>query len=254
MMVAVVSGKNVLVTGAASGIGKACVEYLLTAGNRVLAMDLDIARLGSAFPHREERRLAFFGGDVSKAQDCADAVAAAIADLGKIDALMHWAGKHSIKPWDQLTAEDFCEQLRVNVTGSFLMAQAVARRMKTSGGGAIMLTGSTAVIHAPIGGQAGNGGPAYVTAKAAITGLVRTLARALGPYLIRVNAVAPGVTETPMIGNYSAEARRTQITQSPMGKIASAEEIAEAGCLLISDASRYVSGEIVIVNGATSFG
>ena len=121
-------------------------------------------------------------------------------------------------------------------------------------GGAIVLTGSTAVIHAPIGGAAGNGGPAYVAAKAAITGLVRSLARALGPLGVRVNGIAPGVTETPMIANYSQESRARQIEGSPFGRIGSAEEVAEAGCVLISDASRYVSGEVLIVNGATSFG
>ncbi|GAA4342043.1 SDR family NAD(P)-dependent oxidoreductase [Pigmentiphaga soli] len=253
-MSCVVADKSVIVTGAASGIGKACAAYLLAGGNRVLAMDLDMVRLAAAFPERDEQQLVLFAGDVSQAPACVAAVEAACRQFGRLDALMHWAGRHSIKTWDELTAEDFADLLAVNVTGAFLMAQAAARRMKDDGGGAIVLTGSTAVIHAPIGGKAGNGGPAYVTAKAAVTGLVRTLARALGSHGIRVNGIAPGVTETPMIGNYSEQSRQAQIAQSPMGRIGSAEEVAEAGCLLIADASRYVSGEMLIVNGATSFG
>ncbi|MYZ49133.1 SDR family NAD(P)-dependent oxidoreductase [Propylenella binzhouense] len=245
--------QTVLVTGAASGIGRACVRHLLATGERVLAMDLRLADLEAAFPERPEM-LALREGDVRSAEDCAAAVDAAVAAFGRLDALMHWAGRHSIKPWEDLTAADLNAILEVNVTGSFLIAQAAARHMRRNRSGAIVLTGSTAVIHAPIGGAAGNGGPAYVASKAAITGLVRSLARALGPDNIRVNAVAPGVTETPMIGNYSAETREAQTRQSPMGRIGTAEEVAEAGCMLISQAARYVSGEVLIVNGATSFG
>lgn len=253
-MTAIVSGKNVLVTGAASGIGKACVNYLLGGGNRVLAVDLKIDALEAAFSGHDPEQLAFFAADVSSTEDCSAAVAASGAFFGKLDALMHWAGIHSTKAWDELTADDFTRIFSVNVTGSFLMAQAAARKMKDEGGGAIMLTSSTSIYHAPIGGKAGNGGPAYVTSKAAIVGMVRTLARALGPSNIRVNGIVPGVTDTPMIGNYSEETRQLQRDRSPLGRIGSAEELAEAGCMLISDASRYVSGELVIVNGATMFG
>lgn len=253
-MVATVSGKSVLVTGAASGIGKACVAYLLSGGNRILAMDLQMDQLSAVFPQADKEQLAFVAGDVSQTSACADAVAAAGQHFGKLDAVIHWAGRHSTKTWEELTAEDVNQLLAINVTGSFLIAQAAARYMKANDGGAIVLTGSTAVIHAPIGGAAGNGGPAYVTSKAAITGLVRTLARALGPHGIRVNGIVPGVTETPMIRNYSDATRNLQITQSPLGRIGTAEEVAEAGCMLIGEASRYVSGEMLIVNGATSFG
>ena len=247
-------GQVVIVTGAASGIGKACVAHLLENGRKVVAVDLNAQLLEAAYG-AGSADLVLQGCDVADAAQCAEAVDAAAAAFGRVDALIHWAGRHSIKTWDQLTAEDFDQVLRVNVTGSFLIAQATARRMIADGnGGAIVLTGSTAVLHAPIGGGAGNGGPADVTSKAAITGMVRSLARALGPSGIRVNGVAPGVTETPMIGNYSQETRQLQIATSPLGRIGSAEEVAEAGAMLIGQASRYVSGEVLIVNGATIFG
>jgi 3-oxoacyl-[acyl-carrier protein] reductase len=250
-----VTDRTMIVTGAASGIGKACADYLAAGGNRLVLVDIALDSLRHAVAETNDNLL-LVEADLSREQDCARAVAAAADRFGRLDALMHWAGRHSIKTWDELTAEDFDALLRVNVTGAFMMAQAAARRMRDQKerGGAIVLTGSTAVIHAPIGGAAGNGGPAYVTSKAAITGMVRTLARALGPFCIRVNGVAPGVTETPMISNYSQETRKLQIDNSPLGRIASAAEVAEAGCMLISDASRYVSGEVMIVNGATSFG
>lgn len=254
-MTCCVSDRVVVVTGAASGIGKACAEYLAAGENRLILADLSLDALRSAFP-ADSANVVLVEADVSKASDCARIIATASQRFGRLDALLHWAGRHSIKTWDELTAEDFDALLRVNVTGAFLMAQAAARQMRDQErpGGAIVLTGSTAVIHAPIGGAAGNGGPAYVTSKAAITGMVRTLARALGPHGIRVNGIAPGVTETPMISNYSQATRALQIEGSPLGRIASAAEVAEAGCMLVSDASRYVSGEMMIVNGATSFG
>ncbi|HZT52482.1 MAG TPA: SDR family oxidoreductase, partial [Stellaceae bacterium] len=99
-----------------------------------------------------------------------------------------------------------------------------------------------------------NGGPAYVTSKAAITGLVRSLARALGPQGVRVNAVAPGVTDTPMIDTYTPEQRTASIGRVPLGRLAAPEEIASVGCFLISDAARYMTGEVVIVNGGAQFG
>lgn len=248
------NGQVVIVTGAASGIGLACSKYLLAAGKRIVAADFDEKRLKEAFGSHSDN-LVLQGCDVSKTADCAATVDAAASNFGRLDALIHWAGRHSFKAWDELTGEDFDAILRVNVTGSFLMAQAAARQMIADGnGGSIVLTASTAVIHAPIGGKAGNGGPAYVTSKSAITGMVRSLARALGPHNIRVNGIAPGVTETPMIGNYTDETRQLQIASSPLGRIGSAEEVAEAGAMLISEAARYVSGEVMIVNGATAFG
>lgn len=249
-----VAQSAVIVTGAASGIGKACADYLLSGGNSVLAVDLRREDLAAAFPG-DRAGLVTVAADISRPGDCEAMVGAAVDAFGRVDAVMHWAGRHSTKAWREITAEDFNALLAVNVTGAFLVAQAAARQMaRQETGGAIVLTGSTAVIHAPIGGQAGNGGPAYVASKAAITGLVRSLARAMGPDGIRVNGVAPGVTETPMISNYAQETRELQIRTSPLGRIATPQEVAEAGCMLISGASRYVSGEVLIVNGATSFG
>jgi 3-oxoacyl-[acyl-carrier protein] reductase len=129
-----------------------------------------------------------------------------------------------------------------------------ARQMTKQKAGAIVLASSTSMIAGAMGGAAGNGGPAYVASKAAIIGLVRSLARALGPSGIRVNAVAPGVTETPMIATYSAENRATQQGRVPLGRLGDPDEIASVAGFLISDAARYVNGETIIVNGGSNFG
>jgi len=247
------TSQSVIVTGAASGIGKACVEYLLTKNHNILAVDLDLDRLKTGFP-KPSSNLDFCAADISKSEACTNIVEQAINRFGKIDALMHWAAIHSTKTWDEITADELDRVLRVNVTGTFLIAQAVAKSMKDTGGGSIVLTGSTSVMHGATGEITGTGGPAYVASKASITGIIRSLAKALGRYQIRVNSVMPGPTITPMTKNYDEQTRKHLSAMSPLGRIASPEDIAEAGCFLISPEARFVSGESLIVNGATMFG
>jgi NAD(P)-dependent dehydrogenase (short-subunit alcohol dehydrogenase family) len=245
--------ETVIVTGAASGIGKACALMCLKEGREVIALDRKEADLAKALP-KGEARLELVAADVSQTADCAAAVERAVKRFGKLDALIHWAATHSTKHWTELTAEEFNRVLGINVTGSFLIAQAAARHMQPRKKGAIVLCASTSVLHGSIGGGPGNGGPAYVTSKAAITGLTRTLSRALAPDGIRVNAVAPGVTETPMIATYTPEARAMQKARVPTGKLAEPDEIASVGCFLITEGARYINGEVIIVNGAAAFG
>ena len=245
--------QTVLVTGAASGIGKASAHQLLEAGYEVAALDLDLATLRAALP-ADRPVLELVAGDVSRQADCQAAIDKAVTRFGKIDAVIHWAARHSTTYWTELTADEFNRVLAVNTTGSFLIAQAAARQMTKQKAGAIVLASSTSMIAGAMGGTAGNGGPAYVASKAAIIGLVRSLARALGPSGIRVNAVAPGVTETPMIATYSAENRATQQARVPLGRLGDPDEIASVAGFLISDAARYVNGETIIVNGGSNFG
>lgn len=245
--------QTIIVTGAASGIGNASARRMLDAGHQVVAVDLKREALAASLP-ADHPNLALCSADVSRADDCQAAVTAALDRFGKLDALLHWAAAHSSTFWTELGAEEFNRILAVNVTGSFLMSQAVGRVLAERKQGAIVLTASTTVIAAGVGGTAGSGGPAYIASKAAITGLVRTMARALGPSGVRVNAVAPGVTDTPMIKNYSPENRARQMNNAVLGRIGTPEEIADVGAFLISDGARYITGEVVIVNGGANFG
>jgi NAD(P)-dependent dehydrogenase (short-subunit alcohol dehydrogenase family) len=245
--------QTIMVTGAASGIGRACVQLLLDRGHQVGAIDLRREAVQAALPVGAANVEAI-ACDVSRAEDCATAVGATLKRFGKLDALIHCAAIHSSTFWTELSAEELNRVLAVNVTGSFLIAQAVGRHLESQKHGAIVLTASTTVIAAGVGGAAGSGGPAYIASKAAITGLVRTMARALGPSGVRVNAIAPGVTETSMIRNYSPENRTRAAASSPLGRIGAPEEIADVACFLIADGARYMTGEIVIVNGGANFG
>ena len=244
--------QTVMVTGAASGIGKACALLCLKEGMEVVAVDRKAEDLAAALPR--SNTLELVAADLARAEECAGAVERAVRRFGKLDALLHWAAVHSTRHWSELGAEEFNRVLGVNVTGSFLIAQAAARAMLPRKKGAIVLTASTSVIQGSIGGPPGNGGPAYVTSKAAITGLTRSLARAMAPDGIRVNAVAPGVTDTPMIATYTPERRAAAIGSVPEGRLAAPEEIAAVGLFLISPAASYISGEVIIANGGAGFG
>jgi NAD(P)-dependent dehydrogenase (short-subunit alcohol dehydrogenase family) len=242
-----------IVTGAASGIGLACARRLLDQGHRVAAIDIKAEALAAALG-AATKTLLHLPCDVSQSAAVDSAVARAADGFGAPDGLIHCAAVHSPSFWTDLEAEEFNRVLQVNVTGSFLIAKAVARAMQAKKKGAIVLTSSANVLAGGVGGQAGMGGPAYVASKSAIVGLVRSMARSLGPDGIRVNAVMPGVTETPMIAKYSQENRAASLKQIPLGHIGTAEEIADVMCFLVSDGSRYVSGETMIVNGAAMFG
>jgi NAD(P)-dependent dehydrogenase (short-subunit alcohol dehydrogenase family) len=243
--------QTVLVTGAASGIGRASVADMLEHGHRVVAMDIDAAALEAAHPGLNEN-LRLFAGDVSEAARCAAAVADAVEGFGGLDALVHWAAIHSTEMWDELTAEAFDNVLRVNVTGSFLMSQAAARHMVPKGKGAIVLTASTSVLSGGVGGN-GRGGPAYTSSKGAIIVLTRALARSLGPHGIRVNAVSPGSTDTPMIAEYSGAAREGVAARAALGRIGDAAEIAAVARFLISDDASYLAGAVINANGGAAF-
>lgn len=244
--------QSVLVTGAASGIGLACARMLLDDGAKVLAFDIQNDRLREMLPEESEN-LVLFSGDVSKPEDCERSVATAVERFGALDALIHWGAAHSSATWEELTAEECNRTLAVNVTGSFLIAQAAAKHMAERGKGAIVLTTSTSVLYGVTGGQ-GQGGPAYVGSKGAVIALTRSLARALGPKGIRVNAVSPGIVETPMIAGYTEEQRANMKQRFPLGRFATPEEIANAGLYLISDKASFMTGEIMHVNGGSNFG
>ena len=212
---------TVMVTGAASGIGYACVRNLLRDG--VLVVAADLADIPVALVAAGDCLAQTF--DVSSPNACKSAVSEACDKFGELGALIHFAGIHHTKTWEEVDADDFARVIAVNVTGSFLIAQAAAETMRETGG-AIVLSASGGVELGGVGGD-GRGGPAYISSKAAIRGLTRSLARSPGKYNIRVNAVSPGATETPMIGTYDNAARDGAVNRTPLGRIALPEDISD---------------------------
>ncbi|NKB20993.1 MAG: SDR family oxidoreductase [Alphaproteobacteria bacterium] len=243
--------KTVLVTGAASGIGQACAELLLARGAKVTAFDPQLERMQDTLGKSDS--ILTLGGDVSQKQDCVDAVTRTIDHFGGLDGLIHCGAAHSSARWDELEADEMNRVLAVNATGSFLIAQAAATHMTKQGKGSIVLTTSGSVLFGVTGGN-GQGGPAYVSSKGAVLALTRSLARALGPSGVRVNAISPGITDTPMVAGYTDEQNAAMKQRFPLGRFADPEEIAEGAIYLVSDKASFMTGENMHINGGSGFG
>ncbi|MDB5532104.1 MAG: 3-oxoacyl-[acyl-carrier protein] reductase [Hyphomicrobiales bacterium] len=249
--------KTAIVTGAASGIGAASVRVLLEKGWNVCGCDIDTIATADIGSEAMQRFIAI-KTDVADAASCRDSVRRTIEKFGRVDGLIHMAAVHSTKTWRELDAAEFNRTLSINVTGSFLISQAVAQAMcdnpmQENGRGAIVLACSGSIASSGIGGE-GRGGTAYVSSKAAIIGLVRGLSRSLAPEGIRVNAVSPGSTETSMTASYSDDAKRKVGERALARRIGQPGDIADVAAFLLTDEARYVWGEIVNVNGGATFG
>jgi NAD(P)-dependent dehydrogenase (short-subunit alcohol dehydrogenase family) len=235
-----------LVTGGASGIGLACTERLIAAGWRVGIVDRDAAALARAREALRDRpgvRMAEL--DVTD-EAAAEVVLADMATaFGRIDGVVNSAGIAADMPVLDTPVELFRKILDVNVVGTFVVGRAVARLMKETGGGAI-------VNIASISGLRGSKGrAAYGASKGAVINLTQVMAVELAPFAIRVNAVAPGPVDTPMVeAVHTPEVRRAYRHHVPMRRYAEPDEIAAAVHFLIDDEmSSYVTGEILAVDG-----
>jgi NAD(P)-dependent dehydrogenase (short-subunit alcohol dehydrogenase family) len=236
-----------IVTGAASGIGRACVLRCAERGVRVVAMDREMAALESGLAGVRDR-VSFLAVDVSDRTACETGVAKAVATLGQLDALIHFAGIWAGTQWQTSREPEWDSILAVNLKGSFFMAHAAAIHMEQRRRGSIVLAASDSVNVGGVGG-----GTAYVSSKGGVIGLCRSLARNMGALGIRVNVVNPGVVDTPMTAAWPAELKAETVRRTPLGRIAQPDDIADVALFLASDAARFVTGEVIEVNGGFYF-
>lgn len=239
--------ETAIVTGAASGIGLSCARTLLAGKTRIAAIDIQSEALERAFAGHGDQ-VSIIVADIGQAEACKSAVAKAITRLGHIDALLHFAAAWTGSTWDQSEAAEWDRILAVNLRGTFLVAQAVAHHMVQRQQGAIVLTASDS---AKVGGVAG--GPAYASSKGGVIALTHSLARALGPKGIRVNAINPGVIDTPMTQGWPARLKEEYAARMPLGRLGKPQDVADVACFLVSDKARFVTGEVVEVNGGAYF-
>lgn len=233
--------KICLVTGAASGIGRACAEILEGEGATLALTDRDSAGVEAVCPGATTalRR----AGDLSDPAFVTSLAADLEHRFGRLDVAVHMAGVYTTTSWDEVGDDEWRSVLDVNLHGSFLVAQAAMRLMGREGG-RIVLCGSYA---ARTGGLRASA--AYAAAKSGVIGLTRHLALHGGPLGIRVNAIHPGMIETPMLSVLDDEAREDGRSRSPMGRLATAEEAARMAVVLVSDLASWVQGVQLDVNG-----
>ena len=237
------SGRVCIVTGGAKGIGEACIRRFAREGAQVVVADIDdvpgaalAAELGGLYVHCDV-------GD--KAQ--VDAlVAQAMAVHGRIDVLVNNAGIFRAADFLEVTEADFDAVLRINLKGSFLTGQAVAREMARVGKGSIVnMSSVNAVLAIPTIAS-------YNVSKGGINQLTRVMALALADKGIRVNAVAPGTIATELAARAvltSEDAKARIMSRTPMKRLGEPPEVADTVAYLASDAASYITGEIVVVDG-----
>lgn len=242
----------VLVTGAQQGIGEAMALAFAAAGYDVAINWLDNQAAAEAIAGRvrtQGQRALTVRGDMADLEQIDGMVGTTVSGLGRLDVLVNNAGVFPRVKFLEMTEADWDLVVDVNLKGSAFAAQAAARAMVSAGrGGAIVNLSSRSLAGAVLGVH-------YSASKAGVVGMTRAMALALAPHGIRVNAIAPGLTDTaqPRYGN-SEEELAEMAKEVPLGRMARPEEIAALGVFLASDAAAYITGQVYHINGGAYMG
>ena len=242
-------GRVVIVTGAANGIGEACARRFAGEQAHVVLADVNSERGAAVADELRSQGLSagFMACDVSRKADVDALVGHVVQTFGRLDVLVNNAGIFRAADFLDVTEEDFDAVIRVNIKGSFLMGQAAARAMKSSGGGGAIVNMSSVNAVLAIPNIA-----SYNVSKGGINQLTRAMALALADFGIRVNAVAPGTIATELARQAvltSEAAEKKIMMRTPMKRLGEPDEVAKVVAFLASDAASYITGEIVTVDG-----
>lgn len=242
------TGKVALVSGAAQGLGAAEAQMLLEHGASVLIGDLREAE-GNDFVDRMEAgghggRVAFRKLDVTSLSEWEDAISHAETLFGRLDRLVNNAGFPGRPGIEETTEEGWSKTIDVDLKGTWLGMKAAMPAIRRAGGGAIVNTSSTYGLVA-----SGHGSAAYSSAKGGVIMLTKAAAAEYARENIRVNCVHPGIIDTPRNRSLPPDWLKGLITKTPLGRMAAPAEIASAVLFLLSDASSYVTGSSLVVDG-----
>jgi 3-oxoacyl-[acyl-carrier protein] reductase len=243
------------VTGATGGVGGALVRRFAACGVRqIAAADISAQALDELREELAGQRVEVLGVvcDLSQADECDRVVRDAVTAFGKVDIGIHTAAvPNAPVPFLDVPDEVWSSEVALNLNASFFLGRALGRSMRETGGGSIVYTASIASL------GAGRGMAAYTATKTGLIGLVRAMAVELAPFKIRVNAVSPGAIDTPryrLRGMSEEEIAQLhhEFKPAPLNRIATTAEVAEAFVYLASDASSYVTGHNLVVDGGTT--
>lgn len=248
-----VKDKVAIITGAGQGIGRAYARAFAAHGAHPVLLDLHAPELEEVLaevkPHAPRAAIAVC--DISDAVAVERAVAQVISAFGRIDILINNGAIFSkiiMRPFTEIPLDEWCRVLEVNVTGTFLCCRAVAKTMQQQKSGTIVNIASAAVnmgrenyLH-------------YVTSKSAIIGLTRAMARELGRFNIRVNAISPGATDTEVTREtVTPEQKAAQISMRSLRREQTVDDLTGVALYLCSDASRFVTGQTLTVDGGLTY-
>ena len=243
-------GKVAIITGARRGMGRSHAITLAKAGAKIVVADISLKDCEIVVDEIKKMKGEAMAVkcDVTKKEEVDSMVKAAVKKWGKVDILVNNAGICQFKPFLELTEEEWDRTIDINLKGYFLCAQAAAKEMVKQKSGVIVNIASVAM------GQVGVGFPTlahYSASKGGIVALTETLALELAPFNIRVNAIAPGAIDTPMVESTKADPKTMEATLSriPLHRIGKSEEVSNLVLFLASDASSYMTGSTVVIDG-----
>lgn len=239
------ANKVIIVTGAASGIGKATSQRLSEEGAVVVAADLNLSgvqQLATEIAASGSRALPI-SLDVASRESWSACVEHVVAELGRIDGLVNNAGMTRDRTLLKMTDEDWSAVMDVNLRGPWLGCQAVIPHLTKNGGAIVNLSSESR--------WGAFGQSNYASAKAGVVGLTRTVAFEHARHRIRANAVAPGTVSTPMVEAVPENIRKGWLQNIPLGREADPAELAAVIAFLLSDDASYVTGQILGVNGGS---
>ena len=243
-------GRIALVTGASQGIGRACALELARAGATVLLVARNESKLAEAVAEIEAAggQATAFALDVASEDSIKSGAKAIIERFGKVEILVNNAGITRDGLMMAMKRHDWDDVLGTNLTGAFLLTQALLRPMLKNRWGRIINISSVV-------GRTGQGGQVnYAASKAGLIGLTRSLAREVAARGITVNAVAPGYIETPMTAVLDEKQRSAMMATIPLGRAGTDLEIAQSVAFLASEAAGYITGHVLDVNGGMFMG
>ncbi|MEP7118545.1 MAG: SDR family oxidoreductase, partial [Acidobacteriota bacterium] len=240
-MSADLSDATFVVVAAGSAVGSRVAQMLSARGARLVLAGRDAAALA---PLATSIGGQIVTADAANFADLERCVAEAVNTTGRIDGIVNCAGSILLKPAHLTSAQELQDVLAANLVSAFATVRAAASAMRQAGGSVVLISSAAAAIGLP-------NHEAIAAAKAGVAGLTRSAAATYAPYGIRVNAVAPGLVDTPMSQAITANelARKASVAMHPLGRLGTADDIAEAICWLLTPLSAWVTGQVIGVDG-----